>query len=204
MILARCLTTIKTAAANPNKINSVGKSKIQANNGVKTAATIEPSETYRVAKTITSHVKKTIAVTFGIKNVMTPSPVATPLPPRNFIKTDKECPITAKIPAKAMAVNCNGGSVQISATNTAKKPRQFFSLARLLFLLNARLSIFVEDESFQILFSLPLISRMILARCLTTIKIAAANPNNVNCAGMSKIQANIGVKTAATIDPNET
>ena len=72
---------IKTAANAPSKINSVGSLKKIASNGTQIDATIEPSETYLVTKTIASQIKNTIAVILGISIAITPKPVATPLPP---------------------------------------------------------------------------------------------------------------------------
>ena len=83
------------AATTPT--NSNGIPNIKAKIGTQIAAIIEASDTYLLIITITSQMIKTIADTVGMSMIMTPRPVATPLPPLNFKNKDSECPMIATI-----------------------------------------------------------------------------------------------------------
>lgn len=107
-IFSRCAKMIKAAIRVAAK--SVGQKLStelispccsQIRSGIVEAATIEPSETYRVANTISRKTIPEAPKASGASTRKTPTPVATPLPPRNPNQTGNIWPMTTKTAAAA-------------------------------------------------------------------------------------------------------
>ncbi len=81
---------------------------IKTNSGIIAAATIEPNDTYLVIRTTTANMiaAQNNAIGASIRN--TPTPVATPFPPRNLNHTGKICPAIAAIAAAAVSQSMDG------------------------------------------------------------------------------------------------
>src|SRR5690349_3511908 len=69
--------------------------------GAHTAATIDPSETYRVAATTATKAAAAHATATGARTASTPTAVATPLPPAKCRATGKTWPRKAATPTPA-------------------------------------------------------------------------------------------------------
>src|SRR5437763_888540 len=75
----------------------------QATGGSASVAAIEPSETYRVAHTVTTNNTAATPVASGVRTQNTPAATATPLPPWKRSQTGEICPTTAAAPVAATA-----------------------------------------------------------------------------------------------------
>jgi hypothetical protein len=93
------------------------------NKGTVAAATIEPNDTYRVKNTIATNKTPAHNKATGASMANTPTPVATPLPPRNLNHTGKICPtITAIAAAVTIHAACEDGPAKTIAHSTATAP----------------------------------------------------------------------------------
>lgn len=122
----RCAKRIKSAptiaAVNNGRTSATGTTntlRSNTNTGIITAAIIEPSDTYRVNKTMLTKMTPAHSNAIGASTRKAPTPVATPLPPRNPSHTGKTWPT---ITAIAAAVNIHSSPLTLAAINTAAAP----------------------------------------------------------------------------------
>src|SRR5690348_1768288 len=81
---------------------------------------MEPSETYRQNATTRIHISAAAPTASRDIGRKTPSAVATPLPPRNFIQHENMCPATA--PSAAAIIHLAFPCIQLAAIHTAEYP----------------------------------------------------------------------------------
>ena len=120
-MLARWRAIIKPAPANAAIRMGSGKPpSIRTTKGKTAAARTEASDANR--NTPSTPAKMTVhrSTAMGEMARKAPKPVATPLPPRNFRKTGKQCPAITS--TTASAIGCAEPEVSRSATRTARKP----------------------------------------------------------------------------------
>src|SRR5689334_5001885 len=80
---------------------------VQVRVGKRATATIDPREIYRKKKTTITKIAAAQRTAFGAIMAKAPSPVATPLPPRNFSHTGNMWPRMAhKAPRAAHDASC--------------------------------------------------------------------------------------------------
>src|SRR3972149_6447244 len=95
-----------TAAAASTAASGWPSSRLPS--GTQSAASSEPSDTYRKLSVTTSHTGIAGSTASGTTERSAPSPVATPLPPRKSRNTDQQLPATAATAPAAAA----GGAIR--------------------------------------------------------------------------------------------
>src|ERR1043165_9331929 len=114
------------AAVNNGRKSAIGVTNTlcnQTNNGIVPAATTEPNDTYRVKNTIARNKTPAHNTAIGTSIRKTPTPVATPLPPRKPSHTGKMCPTITAIAAPVTIQSAlDDGPTKTLAHSTATAP----------------------------------------------------------------------------------
>lgn len=105
----------------PTKITySAGYLKAIKNKGNNKQQSMVPTDTYLENQIVKKAITAVIPKIIGLKAKSTPKPVAAPLPPLNFTKSDKECPTMAIAPIKICKNDFSGNKTMVN--KTGKKP----------------------------------------------------------------------------------